>query len=131
MLSLQALSDPYFYGLANKDNEPSKQPISKLEFDFEKRKLTKDDVRELIYREVCLTTVNDTLGKLVFASCLSVNSYHLLIQILEYHPKMLHDYLEGSDNIGFMYPRSAFITRFKCVGDASAIYMLMIVWLHS
>ncbi|KAM5567037.1 hypothetical protein ABKV19_015249 [Rosa sericea] len=78
----EALSDPYFYGLANKDNEPSKQPISKLEFDFEKRKLTKDDVRELIYRE-----------------------------ILEYHPKMLHDYLQGSDNIGFMYPSG--VDRFR------------------
>lgn len=52
--ALQALSDPYFHGLANVDNEPSKQPISKFEFDFEKRKLTKDDVRELIYREVRL-----------------------------------------------------------------------------
>ncbi|KAL6186924.1 hypothetical protein ACLB2K_043042 [Fragaria x ananassa] len=78
----EALSDPYFYGLANKENEPSKQPISKLEFDFEKRKLTKDDVRELIYRE-----------------------------ILEYHPKMLRDYLEGSDNIGFMYPSG--VDRFR------------------
>ena len=50
--SLQALADPYFYGLANLEDEPSMQPISKLEFDFERRKLIKDDVRELIYREV-------------------------------------------------------------------------------
>lgn len=36
------------------EREPSStQPISKLEFEFERRKLTKDDVRELIYREVC------------------------------------------------------------------------------
>lgn len=48
----QALNDPYFRGLANVDREPSTQPISKLEFEFERRKLTKDDVRELIYREV-------------------------------------------------------------------------------
>lgn len=34
------------------EREPSTQPISKLEFEFERRKLTKDDVRELIYREV-------------------------------------------------------------------------------
>lgn len=34
------------------DCEPSMKPISKFEFDFERRKLTKDDVRELIYREV-------------------------------------------------------------------------------
>lgn len=53
-LCLQALADPYFHGLANVDREPSTQPISKLEFEFERRKLTKDDVRELIYREVWL-----------------------------------------------------------------------------
>jgi len=49
---LQALSDRYFHGLSNVDLEPSTQAISKLEFEFERRKLTKDDVRELIYREV-------------------------------------------------------------------------------
>ncbi|KAL0774466.1 hypothetical protein Bca101_039617 [Brassica carinata] len=46
-----ALSDPYFSGLSNSEREPSTQPISKLEFDFERKKLTNDDVRELIYRE--------------------------------------------------------------------------------
>jgi hypothetical protein len=34
------------------EREPSRHPISKLEFEFERRKLAKDDVRELIYREV-------------------------------------------------------------------------------
>ncbi|XVF50501.1 hypothetical protein PTKIN_Ptkin04bG0106000 [Pterospermum kingtungense] len=71
----EALADPYFYGLANVDREPSTQPISKLEFEFERRKLAKDDVRELIYRE-----------------------------ILEYHPQMLQEYLRGGDQISFMYP---------------------------
>ncbi|KAG5030299.1 hypothetical protein AAZX31_05G229800 [Glycine max] len=71
----EALSDPYFTGLANMDREPSTQPISKLEFEFERRKLTKDDVRELIYRE-----------------------------ILEYHPQMLQEYLRGGDQTSFMYP---------------------------
>lgn len=52
VLFLQALADPYFHGLANMDREPSTQPISKLEFEFERRKVGKDDVRELIYREV-------------------------------------------------------------------------------
>ncbi|CAN0871605.1 Mitogen-activated protein kinase 17 [Linum grandiflorum] len=47
----EALADPYFDGLANLENEPSRQPISKLEFEFERRRLTRDDVRELIYRE--------------------------------------------------------------------------------
>lgn len=71
----EALADPYFQGLANVDREPSTQPISKLEFEFERRKLTKDDVRELIYRE-----------------------------ILEYHPQMLQEYLRGADQTSFMYP---------------------------
>ncbi|KAG0454993.1 hypothetical protein HPP92_024285 [Vanilla planifolia] len=70
-----ALADPYFHGLANVEREPSTQPISKLEFEFERRKLTKDDVRELIYRE-----------------------------ILEYHPQMLQEYLRGRDQTSFMYP---------------------------
>ncbi|XP_073115368.1 mitogen-activated protein kinase 9-like [Elaeis guineensis] len=71
----EALADPYFNGLAIVDCEPSTQPISKLEFEFEKRKLAKDDVRELIYRE-----------------------------ILEYHPQMLQEYLRGADQTNFMYP---------------------------
>ncbi|PKI35968.1 hypothetical protein CRG98_043650 [Punica granatum] len=72
----EALAHPYFRGLANVDSEPSMKPISKFEFAFERRKLTKDDVRELIYRE-----------------------------ILEYHPQMLREYLQGADLSSFMYPR--------------------------
>ncbi|MBA0593747.1 hypothetical protein Gorai_010679 [Gossypium raimondii] len=71
----EALADPYFYGLANVDREPTTQPISKLEFEFERRKLAKDDVRELIYRE-----------------------------ILEYHPTMLQEYLRGGEQTSFLYP---------------------------
>ncbi|KMT11113.1 hypothetical protein BVRB_5g111950 [Beta vulgaris subsp. vulgaris] len=72
----EALTDPYFYGLSNADREPcSSSPISKLEFEFERRKLAKDDVRELIYRE-----------------------------ILEYHPQMLQEYLCGQEQTSFMYP---------------------------
>lgn len=71
----EALADPYFHGLSNVDREPSTQPISKLEFEFERRKLAKDDVRELIYRE-----------------------------ILEYHPQMLQEYLCGGEQTSFMYP---------------------------
>ncbi|KAL6500038.1 Mitogen-activated protein kinase 9 [Orobanche gracilis] len=47
----EALADPYFHGLANVEDEPSTEPISKFEFEFERRTITKDDVRELIYRE--------------------------------------------------------------------------------
>lgn len=54
MVMFQALREPYFHGLSSVDREPSTVPISKLEFEFERRKLAKDDVRELIYREVGL-----------------------------------------------------------------------------
>ncbi|KAJ4893631.1 Mitogen-activated protein kinase 19 [Raphanus sativus] len=71
----EALADPYFKGLAKVEREPSCQPISKMEFEFERRRLTKDDIRELIYRE-----------------------------ILEYHPQLLKDYMNGSDGSSFLYP---------------------------
>ncbi|GJS80837.1 AP-2 complex subunit alpha-1-like protein [Tanacetum coccineum] len=38
-----ALADPYFQGLANVEREPSTRAISKLEFEFERKKLAKDD----------------------------------------------------------------------------------------
>ncbi|KAG2305612.1 hypothetical protein Bca4012_085142 [Brassica carinata] len=71
----EALADPYFKGLAKVEREPSCQPISKMEFEFERRRLTKDDIRELIYRE-----------------------------ILEYHPQLLKDYMNGSEGSSFLYP---------------------------
>ncbi|CAH8355947.1 unnamed protein product [Eruca vesicaria subsp. sativa] len=71
----EPLADPYFYGLTNVDREPSTQPIPKLEFEFERRKIMKEDVRELIYKE-----------------------------ILEYHPQMLQEYLRGGEQTSFMYP---------------------------
>ncbi|MCO5602972.1 hypothetical protein L7F22_057114 [Adiantum nelumboides] len=78
----QALADPYFKGLAKVEREPSAQPISKMEFEFERRRLTKDDVRELIYRE-----------------------------ILEYHPQMLKEFLNGAEHTNFMYPSA--VDQFK------------------
>uniref|UniRef100_A0A6N2LNX1 mitogen-activated protein kinase n=1 Tax=Salix viminalis TaxID=40686 RepID=A0A6N2LNX1_SALVM len=71
----EALADPYFKGLAKVEREPSCQPISKLEFEFERRRVTKEDVRELLYRE-----------------------------ILEYHPQLLKDYMNGNENTNFLYP---------------------------
>ncbi|KAH7439003.1 hypothetical protein KP509_04G041000 [Ceratopteris richardii] len=50
----EALADPYFRNLAKVEREPSAQPISKLEFEFERQRVTKDDIRKLIYREVSL-----------------------------------------------------------------------------
>jgi mitogen-activated protein kinase 1/3 len=73
----QALADPYFKGLAKVEREPSCQPITKMEFEFERRKVTKEDIRELISRE-----------------------------ILEYHPQLLKDHMNGADKASFLYPRS-------------------------
>lgn len=53
----EALSDPYFKNIAKIEKEPSAQPISKLEFVFERRKYTEEDVRELIYRERFLNII--------------------------------------------------------------------------
>ncbi|XP_011013681.1 PREDICTED: mitogen-activated protein kinase 15-like isoform X2 [Populus euphratica] len=78
----EALADPYFKGLAKVEREPTAQPVTKMEFEFERRRVTKEDVRELIYRE-----------------------------ILEYHPKMLKEFLDGSEPIGFMYPSA--VDHFK------------------
>ncbi|CAD5332107.1 unnamed protein product [Arabidopsis thaliana] len=78
----EALADVYFKGLAKVEREPSAQPVTKLEFEFERRRITKEDVRELIYRES-----------------------------LEYHPKMLKEYLDGSEPTNFMYPSA--VEHFK------------------
>nr|GMD70551.1 mitogen-activated protein kinase 15-like isoform X1 [Ipomoea batatas] len=53
-----------------------------MEFEFEQRRITKEDVRDIIYRE-----------------------------ILEYHPKMLKEYVEGAEPTGFMYPSA--VDKFK------------------
>ncbi|XP_041005472.1 mitogen-activated protein kinase 20 [Juglans microcarpa x Juglans regia] len=71
----EALADPYFKGLAKVEREPSCQPITKMEFEFERRKVTKEDIRELIFRE-----------------------------ILEYHPQLLKDYMNGTERTNFLYP---------------------------
>ncbi|XP_051128608.1 mitogen-activated protein kinase 15-like isoform X3 [Andrographis paniculata] len=78
----EALADPYFRNLARVEREPSAQPVTKMEFEFERRRITKEDVRELIYRE-----------------------------ILEYHPKMLKEFVEGAEPTGFMYPSA--VDKFK------------------
>ncbi|KAF8391131.1 hypothetical protein HHK36_023432 [Tetracentron sinense] len=78
----EALSDPYFKGLAKVEREPSCQPITKIEFEFERRRVTKDDIRELIFRE-----------------------------ILEYHPQLLKDYMNGTERTNFLYPSA--VDQFK------------------
>ncbi|XP_021970904.1 mitogen-activated protein kinase 9 isoform X2 [Helianthus annuus] len=103
----ESLADPYFNGLSNVDREPSTQPISKLEFEFERRKLGKDDVRELIYREVWLS-INIYYYYHVYVN---INICHIHNQILEYHPQMLQEYLRGGEQTSFLYPSG--VDRFK------------------
>jgi hypothetical protein len=70
-----ALLDPYFAGMHDAAREPLAEPISKLEFEFEKRKLTCDEVRDLIYKEV-----------------------------LEYHPQAKREFLTGEAPANFVFP---------------------------
>lgn len=49
-LLCQALRDPYFKGLSRVEREPSCQPIKKVEFDFEHKRMSKEEIRELIFR---------------------------------------------------------------------------------
>ncbi|KAA3470055.1 mitogen-activated protein kinase 20-like [Gossypium australe] len=76
----EALADPYFKGLARVEREPSCPPITKMEFEFERRRVTKDDIRELIFRE-----------------------------ILQYHPQLLKDHMNGTERTHFLYPSDRFV----------------------
>lgn len=78
----EALADPYFRNIAKVEREPSAQPVTKMEFEFERRRVAKEDIRELIYRE-----------------------------ILEYHPRLLREFLEGEESTNFMYPSA--VDQFK------------------
>ncbi|KAK4744518.1 hypothetical protein SAY87_010830 [Trapa incisa] len=97
----EALADPYFKGLAKVEREPSCQLISKLEFEFERRRVTKEDIRELLYRE-----------------------------ILEYHPQLLKDYMNGSEGVNFLYPsavgqiRRQFAHLEECGGRSAPVIPL-------
>eukprot|EP00238_Polyblepharides_amylifera_P010759 CAMPEP_0196583864 /NCGR_PEP_ID=MMETSP1081-20130531/45002_1 /TAXON_ID=36882 /ORGANISM="Pyramimonas amylifera, Strain CCMP720" /LENGTH=519 /DNA_ID=CAMNT_0041904891 /DNA_START=455 /DNA_END=2014 /DNA_ORIENTATION=- len=79
----QCLQDVLFNGLRTPAHEARAQPISKLSFEFERRKLSKDDVRHLIYQE-----------------------------ILEYHPQFKSKMVDGDRGTGhFVYPSA--VDRFK------------------
>ena len=48
----EALADVYFAGLADRSREPSAEVVSRTEYAFESRKLTQEEVRGLLYREI-------------------------------------------------------------------------------
>ena len=66
----EALADPYFAGLADAAREPAAEIVSRSEYAFESRKVTPEEVRGLLYRE-----------------------------ILEYHPQAKREF-EGSESPG-------------------------------
>uniref|UniRef100_K3Z2P0 Protein kinase domain-containing protein n=1 Tax=Setaria italica TaxID=4555 RepID=K3Z2P0_SETIT len=70
----EALADPYFNGLAKVEREPSCQPIPKVEFEFERHRVRKEDIKELIFQEV-----------------------------LEYHPQLLKEYTSGTERPNFLH----------------------------
>ena len=73
----QALTDPYFKGLSKPEREPSCQPIRKMEFDFEHSRVSKDDIRELIFQEILeyhLQLLNRWHRELVFLCLYSLIS---------------------------------------------------------
>mmetsp|Transcript_711 Transcript_711/g.1479 ORF Transcript_711/g.1479 Transcript_711/m.1479 type:complete len:572 (-) Transcript_711:660-2375(-) len=79
----ECLASPIFNRLRSPAHEAQAEPISKLEFNFEQRKLSKEDVRHLIYEE-----------------------------ILEYHPKIKQDYFKsGTNTSNFIFPSA--VDRFK------------------
>lgn len=71
----EALEDPYLTGLHNPAREPVAEPVSKMEFEFERRKLSVEEVRDLIYREA-----------------------------LEYHPQAKREYYSGESPSRFQFP---------------------------
>uniref|UniRef100_A0A7S0WPX3 Protein kinase domain-containing protein n=1 Tax=Pyramimonas obovata TaxID=1411642 RepID=A0A7S0WPX3_9CHLO len=71
----EALKDPIFNPYRLPAHEASGKPISKLDFGFENTKLSKQDVRQLIYQE-----------------------------ILEYHPSAKEDYHSKNGGPNFLYP---------------------------
>jgi len=51
---VQALEHPYLAQLHFPEDEPSTQPVSAFDFDFEKYSLSREDLKDLIFEEIKL-----------------------------------------------------------------------------
>jgi len=127
--SEEALADPYFAGLSQPGREPSAQPVSKLTFDFERRKLTTDEARprrpdppahapaarlQQGGAGVAVAAGGGAAGRgREWARGARAQVRDLIYrEILEYHPHMLADYLAGGkQQASFMYPSA--VDNFK------------------
>ena len=65
----EALADPYFAGLSQPSREPSAQPISKLAFEFERRKLVVEEVRCACCALLCMLCPAVLWVGMLWASC--------------------------------------------------------------
>ena len=74
----EALADPYFANLADPAREPAAEVISRDEYAFESKKVTPEEVRELLY-----------------------------LEILEYHPQAKREHHGGERASNFTYPSGA------------------------
>ena len=50
----EALQHPFLKDLYCPEDEPTRDPLSELEFDFEKKNLNKEQIKDLIYEEILL-----------------------------------------------------------------------------
>jgi len=71
----EALADPYFDGLADVTREPARRPLPKEVFEWDNRRLSREEVRELLYKE-----------------------------ILEYHPQAKTEFENAEQRSGYEYP---------------------------
>ena len=63
----QALEHPYLKQLHYPDDEPTTNPVSAFDFDFEKYSLSKEDFKDLMFDEIMLYHSDDAALKYVQA----------------------------------------------------------------
>ena len=59
----EALEHPYLADLHFDDDEPTSEPVSSFDFDFELYDLNREDYRELIYNEIMLYHKDEKLAE--------------------------------------------------------------------
>ena len=87
----EALADPYFAGLADAKREPAAEIVSRDEYAFESRKLTPEEVRGLLFKE-----------------------------ILEYHPSAKEEFETGNGGSSYVNATSAVGADFAAAEEAAA-----------
>eukprot|EP00958_Prasinococcus_capsulatus_P013061 scaffold1318_cov388-Prasinococcus_capsulatus_cf.AAC.82 len=102
----EALQDPYFKKLSKPEREPSASPISKLEFDFERRKVSAD-----VSEASSLLGSLSSLQRICGAADAGEVRRLIYEEILEYHPQMKEQYFAGKAGPRYVYPSA--VDNFK------------------